>query len=321
MREFHSFLAPQICQFIRYKQAAQSWSNSTEKALAAFDRYCYENYPESNTLTQEIIDGWCRKRETESRQSCITRTAPSRAFLAYLNMRGLSSVYPPEFHGHTKKTYIPHAFTKEELTRFFCECDNVKAYNRKNSLVRKLTIPVFFRLLYSSGIRTNEARLLLRNQVNLTNGVLNIQQTKGDIQHFVVLHDSMLALMNRYDAVVECILPGREYFFPSSRNGHYNTGWVVNTFSYLWGKANPSSYARAYDFRHNYAITNINRWIGMGFEFHDKLVYLSKSMGHSKLESTRYYYSIVPALAQILEEKTAESTDWILPEVPKHEEI
>ena len=37
MREFRSFLAPQIYQFIRYKQAAQSWSNSTEKALAAFD--------------------------------------------------------------------------------------------------------------------------------------------------------------------------------------------------------------------------------------------------------------------------------------------
>lgn len=48
-------------------------------------------------------------------------------------------------------------------------------------------------------------------------------------------------------------------------------------------------------------------------------MYLSKSMGHSKLESTRYYYSIVPALAQVLDEKTGESSDWMIPEVPEDE--
>ena len=72
--------------------------------------------------------------------------------------------------------------------------------------------------------------------------------------------------------------------------------------------------------RHNYAITNINRWVGQGFGFHDRLVCLSKSMGHSKLESTRYYYSIVPALAQVLDEKTGASSERMIPEVPDYEE-
>jgi hypothetical protein len=56
-------------------------------------------------------------------------------------------------------------------------------------------------------------------------------------------------------------------------------------------------------------------------EFHAKFLYLSKSMGHSVLESTRYYYSLVPGFADIMEEKTMESFDIIVPEVQQYEEI
>lgn len=59
MREFRSFLAPQIHQFIRHMQASQCWSDSSEKSLAYFDRYCREHYPGADVLTQEMVDGWC----------------------------------------------------------------------------------------------------------------------------------------------------------------------------------------------------------------------------------------------------------------------
>lgn len=58
---------------------------------------------------------------------------------------------------------------------------------------------------------------------------------------------------------------------------------------------------RPYDFGHNYATTDINRWIGIELAFDDRLVYLSKSMGHRSLESTAYY-SLTPALADVLNE-------------------
>lgn len=43
-------------------------------------------------------------------------------------------------------------------------------------------------------------------------------------------------------------------------------------------------------------------------------------MGHASLDSTRYYYSILPALAGIIEEKSEGSFDDIIPEVPDYEE-
>ncbi len=65
---------------------------------------------------------------------------------------------------------------------------------------------------------------------------------------------------------------------------------------------------------------NINSWPEDPFEFNARLHYLSKSMGHSSIESTLHYYSIVPRLADILREKTEKGMDAILPEVPYEEE-
>lgn len=181
MKEFLSFLGPQIHHFIRYRQASQRWNDSSyEENLMLFDRYCQENYPEGTALTQEMVDGWCRQRDTETNNSCRSRIYVVDSFVRFLNSRGLSPVKPPQIPRKERRTYIPHAFTQEELSRFFHECDHIPAINsRKETIIRKMSIPVFFRLLYSTGIRTNEARLLPRGNVDLEKGILDIQYSKG----------------------------------------------------------------------------------------------------------------------------------------------
>lgn len=317
MKKFTSFLAPQIYAFIRHRLADDT---SYYDNLILFDRYCGQNYPYATALTQEMVDGWCRQRHTEENNSCRARIYVIHSFIRFLNERSLSAVHPPQLPRKEKCTYIPHSFTQDELSRFFHECDSIQVTaKRKTDLIRKLTLPVFFRLLYSSGMRTVEARLLMAVDVDLASGTLNIRKSKGAGQHYVVLHDSMLEIMRDYDAAIAKVVPQREYFFPSLKNGHFNQGWVVKNFNLLWDKANKDP-ATAYGFRHNYAVVNINQWVGRGFDFHDRLVYLSKSMGHCTVESTKYYYSIVPGLSDILETHTASGSDWMLPEVPEYEE-
>ena len=175
-------------------------------------------------------------------------------------------------------------------------------------------MPVYFRLLYSTGMRTNEARLLARSDINLDEKVIGIRQTKGEQQRHVVIHPTLLPILQRYDFTVDKLCPNREYFFPSPYGGCLTNGWLTVIFREMWDARN-TSHATAYEFRHHYAIVNINRWQDMGFESYDHLLYLSKSMGHTTVESTRGYYAIVPALADTLEEKTADDADWILPDV------
>lgn len=315
MKDFTSFLSIQMEEFIHYRKVAGNWNGSYEENLQLFDSYVSRNYPDSYALSQDMTDGWCTKRPTEMNNSCRSRIYVVVSFLKYLKKRSGTGIDIPEVPRKERRTYIPHAFTDSELAVFFHECDSLSVYH--NSLpnkLHKIIIPVFFRLLFSSGMRTTEARLLKREDINLGTGVIAIQRSKGDDSHYAVLHDSMTELIREYDEAMDRLIPGRTYFFPSTHDRPHAKGWVVWNFNTLWDRAN-SSEATAYELRHNYAIHNINSWTDTGFHFHDKLLYLSKSMGHRTVEETKRYFSIVPALSEILSEKTGSSMDMIIPEV------
>lgn len=312
MCRFNSFLAPLMRDYVSFRKASDRWSETYEINLERFDKHCKTYYPNAIELTQEMTDSWCRKRKTESNNSCRARIYPVISFIQFLRKRGKTEIPEPIPPREDSCTYIPHAFSEAELNNFFSACDEMPDSNGKSGLLRKITVPVFFRLLYSSGIRSVEARMLKTADVDLRNGVLSVRMSKSNDEHYVVLHDSMLKLMKRYDATVKKICPARTYFFPDSHNSFRKKDWVKTNFKAAWNKYN-DSYARVYDLRHNYAIENINSWTGEGFGFHAKLLYLSKSMGHSKFDSTKYYYNLVPGFADILQAHS--DGDIIIPEV------
>jgi integrase len=234
-----------------------------------------------------------------------------------LRERNLTAVTEPVIPIREKRAYIPHHFTSEELHRFFDSCDNFKAYNPQNvsHLNKKYTLPVFFRLLYSTGLRTTEARGLRRYDVNLDTGVISIVNTKGYEQHYVVMHDTMTTLMAEYDIAVNALYPGRTYFFPNGKSGFRSRVWVQTNFKAMWEQTE-SSHATAYELRHHYAIENINKLINVGMSFKDCLTYLSKSMGHVSVDITaKYYYSLTPILADIIQEQTEDGFNDLIPEV------
>lgn len=316
MNKFTSFLAPLMEAYVFYRKASGNWNEASyESNLILFDRYLNKQYRKAASLSQEMVDEWCHKRDTEANNSCRSRIYVVVSFIRYLRKREKTDVTEPILPRKERRRYIPHAFTDVELENFFRACDNLPCLSQTpEQRSRKITIPVFFRLLYSSGIRTNEARMLKVEDVDFSCGAVNIRYSKGYAQHYVVLHDSMLDLLKKYEEVIRKQYPKRTYFFPARGNTFHTRKWVQTNFRKLWDKYN-SSHATAYEIRHHYAIENINRWTDEGFGFDAKLLYLGKSMGHSTLEATKYYYSLVPGLADILEEKTGMDFENIIPEV------
>jgi integrase len=236
-------------------------------------------------------------------------------FIEYLRSRSKTDVVRPPLPKRDKRKYIPHAFTQDELKRFFLNCDNLPDTPISlRTQVRRITVPVFFRLMYSSGLRVCEARLLRVEDVDLSEGVLNVRHSKGPDQHYVALHDTMLTLMKKFDEDMQLLEPNRKYFFQSAYTGKpVSTEWVRQNFTAMW-TACSDAHAVPYDLRHNYAVENINQWIGGGYDF-SRFVYLSKSMGHREFESTKYYFHLVPAFADILEELSGQAFDDMIPEV------
>ncbi len=146
MAEFRSFFAPLFKSFIYYRKASGRWNSSSyEPFLILFDRFCALNYPEDEELTQEMVDSWCKQREGEMNNSCRSRIYVVVSFVRYLCERGLTHIAPPELPRKEKRRYLPHAFTQEELGRFFSKCDNLTPYAQTlQERSRQITVPVFF---------------------------------------------------------------------------------------------------------------------------------------------------------------------------------
>ncbi len=313
--KFKSVFATTIKEFIEFRKVGGNWNAYYEENLKLFDNYCADHYP-GESLCQKMIDDWCSKRNTEINASRNKRIASIVQYLWYETSKNrVTGLAIPKNLKSEKRKYIPYTFTKEELKRFFSACDNIVLHNNsRESKAKKLVVPIFFRLLYSSGIRTTEARFLKRNEVDLENGVLNIEKTKGYGQHYVALHPSMTAILKDYDVEAEKMCSGREYFFESPKGGCYTTTWVLIVFKECWEKANGKNehHPVPYDLRHNYAIENINSWEGDNFAFNEALNNLARSMGHSEISSTLYYYTIAPGLYDIISEKTSSSVDAVV---------
>ena len=141
MREYESCFALLIRDFIAYRKASGRWNEASYGPnLRVFDRFCAMNYPDSVHLTQEMVDRWCRQRDSETNNSCRSRIYVVYSFIKYLSERGLSEVLPPRIPRKERVTYIPYAFSGDEICSFFKACDNLPDIPKtRNVLIRRIT--------------------------------------------------------------------------------------------------------------------------------------------------------------------------------------
>ena len=182
---------------------------------------------------------------------------------------------------------------------------------------------MFFRLLYCCGIRTCEARTLRIEHVDLRGGTISIIGSKNHSSRRIPISQDLLTLFRTYDRRISDIYPGRIYFFPTNRAECYKRSSIGIAFRAIWKAAGIGegfgNKPRAYDFRHHFALTNLNRWIASGAEVNAKLPYLSRYMGHANIASTDYYLHLVPEFFGTFSEKVR-VTETVLPEVAYEKE-
>ena len=283
--------------FVAFQRASQHWCQVYGYALKSFDLYCKE-HGSGAVPTQADIDGWSMKRESERLASCGKRVAFLAGLCRYTNDTLGTHLKAPDIPTSDGTRPIPHAFTDMELKNPFIACDNIPRERKsKTTLMRQATVPALLRLMYSSGMRAKEVRMLDREDVDLVHGVIDIRRSKGHHEHRVALHPSMLEYLAGYDDFMNSVMPDRKCFFANEKDAYYSSMWLDRNFEHMWYSFN-GSHAVPYSLRHHYAIANINSWPAESGSFNKRLVYLSRSMGHATLESTMYYYSYTPAMAE-----------------------
>ena len=189
--------------------------------------------------------------------------------------------------------------------------------------VEPVAAPAFIRLLYCCGLRPVEAQRLSVDDVDLTIGKLYIRESKGHKDRIVMLADDVCDYLRDYDRTMKNILPGREWFFPTSVSRPFTAASACRVFHRVRIKLKFDEKchtpARLYDFRHTFATHRLYHWLHEGKELTAMLPYLSAYMGHEQLSDTFYYIHLIPGQLETMSGLDFSRYESLLPEVTSYD--
>ena len=305
-------------EYVRFLHSSGKYSNVVHDTLIAFNRKCAAMYGDVESIGRTEYDALMADTYKKGTSRSIEKILYITRFFEYTNFRGYTDLEMPDVPSFRyKHQRTPYPFSDDDLKMFFYELDRQTARKYEDDRswkFRRLQESVVFRLLFSTGMRTNEVRELKRSNIDWDNGVIDIENTKGYHQHRVALHPSMQDMLKRYDTEMDVLMPNRTVFFPTPYDEVHKTAWLNKIFNAVWNKMS-SADARPYDFRSNYAVRNINRWQQSEPNWIDRFVFLSRSMGHSSLDTTAYYYQLVPMFREKLESQTGKNLQRLMPDM------
>ena len=180
----------------------------------------------------------------------------------------------------TPSKYIPFII-KEPLFYEICNfVDKTSQYEKGNE---QYIYPVLYRLLYSTGIRINEAINLKRSDIESSTNVIKIQNSKNNKSRCIVVSDSMNAILKKY---LEVANP-KKYLFEMNKNKvGYST--LSNHLKEICHSLNVK--ITFHDFRHSMATITFQKMLADGYNEKEILYYLHIYLGHSSINETEYYF-------------------------------
>ena len=253
-------------------------------------------------VTRELIEAWDCAKPYLSNRTKIQRHNTIRNFAAFAYSRDGISYVPDTSKLKNSSTFVPHIFTVNEIACILDAADNLPY--RKNAPTRHLVIPAVIRLLYTCGLRINEALRLRTIDVDLESGVISIINGKGGKDRLIPIHSSLTQYLKEY---TDKLPPNREWFFPSA-NGHYSSNTIYENFRELLFMSHihhTGNGPRVHDLRHTFAVHTLERQLAEGYDPMIIVPRLAAYLGHKSYRETCWYIHLTitsfPELVQKLD--------------------
>ena len=168
--------------------------------------------------------------------------------------------------------------------------------------LRAATFEGLIGLFAATGLRISEAIKLDRSDIDWSEGVLLVRESKWDKSRHVPLHDSTLQALERYARRRDelCPRPRHESFFVSLRGTRLMRCSIEKIFRLLCDEAGVGAGAalppRIHDLRHTFAANTLLGWYRAGVDVQARLPALSTYLGHRNPSYTYHYLSAAPEL-------------------------
>ncbi|GAA5108981.1 tyrosine-type recombinase/integrase [Haloechinothrix salitolerans] len=193
----------------------------------------------------------------------------------------------------------PNVFSESEILALLAAADTLSPQ------FKAVTWRTLIGLLAATGMRPGEACHLTVSDIDLTNGVIQVLETKFDKSRLVFIHPTTATVLGHYLQVrhdwVGTTARACPAVFVNSRREAINPDRLGATFKHLVAAAGITTEPghrppRVHDLRHTFAVTTMLDWYRDGHDVQQRLPLLSTWLGHVDPTSTYWYLHAVPEL-------------------------
>ena len=254
-------------------------------------------------ITTDLALRWAMQPASAQPAHWATRLRSVRLFAQHHSASDPCTEVPPlGLLPHRTRRKLPHIYSLAEIRQLMAATRNLHS----TTGLRPWTYSTLLGLLAVAGLRVKEALGLNQDDVDLSQGILTIRNTKFNKTRLVPLHPSTRNALRRYARRRDRIHPRPKTpsFFVSEWATRVEHSCVTRTFHKLsrWvGLRGPADHhgPRLHDFRHAFAVETVLRWYRKGVDVDPRMPVLSTYLGHGHVSDTYWYLSSVPELLRL----------------------
>jgi integrase/recombinase XerD len=289
--------ADHVNDYLRLRRSFGFKLEEHERLLRKFAAYLDDLGAE--VVTTERALAWALEREVPTGSVVpATRLLVVRGFARY--MSGLdprTEIPPTQLIPARRQRRTPFVYSRADIAALMEQAGTGIRYR-----LVAATHETLIGLLAVTGMRVSEAIKLDRGDVDWTDAMLLVRESKFNKSRYLPVHPSTLDALERYAALRDrlCPNPLGPSFFVSLRHGRLYDCAVQKTFRRLCQNAGVGAAApfppRLHDLRHSLAVNTLLGWYREGADVHSRLPVLSTYLGHLNPVYTYYYLSAAPEL-------------------------
>jgi len=255
-------------------------------------------------ITAELAMRWARQPERSPR-SWAHRLSTLRPFARYRLLFDPGTEIPPtRCFGSANHRPTPYIYSQDEIGALMRAAARLAP---SGGTISK-TIVALFGLLVSTGMRISEALRLNLSDVDLTAGVITINESKFQRQRVVPLHASACDALRRYLRLRHYQRPSESQAFFLAESGRSLRYWRVREIfvelrARLGWTGHQGRPPRIHDIRHTFAVSRLLRWYEEGADVDNRIATLSRYLGHVSVIGTYWYLSAVPELMTLVSKR------------------
>jgi integrase/recombinase XerD len=255
-------------------------------------------------VTTELALAWARQPADAHPSWWASKLSVVRGFAKHGHLADPRHEIPPrDLLPRFSRRTTPSIYTPDEIARLLRAARELKV--RPIHAFRRATYETLFGLLAATGMRVGEAIRLDRSDVDWTNELVVIRESKFRKSREVLLHSSVMRALRRYAQERDRMhRPRSPSFFVSLVGTRLIYVNVHTTFARLLRHAGiQRAKARVHDLRHTFIVRTILGWHREGVDVDAKMPMLSTYVGHRNPSSTYWYLSATPELMSLVGRK------------------